>query len=392
MGIDGLNKLFERHSQNSNISCRVSQLTGYRIAIEMGCLMYAHMSPSFNRVVNQTDIITYGIDQKQVFVNWAKSILSALSKFLRLGVTPVLVFDGPPRPEKIKTVTKRADDKKPRMQLAQEKLQALRQKNILAVTPLELKELRTLWQNCYYVSHDLVSQLKNMCYCLGFPVLQAKYDAEQLCASLAIDGLVLGTYTNDTDAYTFGTPWVYSKMESIDNGDLMLQARNLNTILSDLQMTQSSFVDMCILAGCDYNTKPDKYRVSSLTSFKEMKKYGEHTKMPNKFHQEELNIDCCRRIFSYVKPEDFTDDKIVVDVQPNNITDLTDALMAEYDMMDYKTMIVTHLNSIKSSSSVPPSDNLKYVPPRKKPGFILIFEDESSLAASSSGGNSSTIH
>lgn len=381
MGIEGLNDVLKKCSPKSAVTCKASQLKDYRLAFEMGVLMNAHLSINFNKIINQSDIITYGIDEKQLFIYWARSILSFLSKFLRLGVIPVLVFDGPPRVEKLSTISERKNVKAPKREKARQMLEELRKKDILAVTPYEIKELRLAWQNCYSINSDLICQLKNICYCLGFPVLQAKYDAEQLCASLAIEGKVLGTYTTDTDTYTFGSPWVYTKMETVGD-DIVLQARHLPTILSDLNMTQSNFVDMCILAGCDYNVKPGNYNVRAKTAYNDMKKYGQYQNMPAKYHIPELNMDGCRKIFSYVKSEEFSDDKIVVDVQLNNITQLTDAIMADYGMTDYKIMICNYIKAINPGIDVQPSDNLKYSAPRLLSPIILVFDDETPPSSS----------
>ena len=47
---------------------------------------------------------------------------------------------------------------------------------------------------------------------------------------------------------------------------------NLNTILKDLDITPSQFIDLCILCGCDYT--PKIRGIGSVGALKLIKKYG----------------------------------------------------------------------------------------------------------------------
>lgn len=385
MGIDGLNKLLKDKSSNSITRYRGSQLSGFRIICEMGVVMHRYMATTFNEVVDQSDIITYGIDDKLIFSKWTQKIIISLSRFLRCGIVPVLVFDGPPCAAKLATLVKRHTTKNNRREEARELLSQLRQKDIMAVSPKELKELRLAWRNCHSVTSDHITQLMDVCKCLGFPVMQAKHDAEKLCASLCIEGVGLGTYTTDTDTYVFGSPWVFTSIKPIDD-DLILEARHLPTILQDLELSQADFVDVCILAGCDYNFKYPGYRTSSTTAFKMIKKFGNHSSMPDKYHHEDLNVDECRQIFAYTPSTEFIIDDYVFDIDVKRITKISEEIMTFHGLLDYMQMIVPLMQSLSPASSVPFTPQLIYVPPAPQPGFTLIINtssDEYPVAASS---------
>ena len=84
---------------------------------------------------------------------------------------------------------------------------------------------------------------------MGVPVIDAPGEAEAQCAEIVKMGLATGTATEDMDALTFGTKFLYrgfnSKKEPICIVDL-------EKMLKGFEMTQKEFIDLCILCGCDY--------------------------------------------------------------------------------------------------------------------------------------------
>jgi flap endonuclease-1 len=97
---------------------------------------------------------------------------------------------------------------------------------------------------------------------LGVPVIDSTTDAEKTCAQLQLEGLVDYTVTDDTDAFTFN---------AIKQNKDKIYIWDLDIILKELDMSYDSFVDLCILSGCDYcNTIK---RIGPITSFNIIKKH-----------------------------------------------------------------------------------------------------------------------
>ena len=102
----------------------------------------------------------------------------------------------------------------------------------------------------------------------------ANEDAEALCVALQRKNLVDYVYTEDTDAIPY---FVASLNEELDlsstsfkifrKGDSqdMITVIDIKVILRDLELSPKSFIDMCILSGCDFcSTVPKIGPIKSL--------------------------------------------------------------------------------------------------------------------------------
>jgi flap endonuclease-1 len=98
--------------------------------------------------------------------------------------------------------------------------------------------------------------------CLGIPFLKAISESEETCAFLQKNGYVDYVVTEDTDALTFGATKVIfgEKLYTLDS------------ILSGLDLTYESFIDLCILCGCDYTGTIPK--VGPVNALKLIKKHN----------------------------------------------------------------------------------------------------------------------
>jgi flap endonuclease-1 len=97
---------------------------------------------------------------------------------------------------------------------------------------------------------------------LGIPFLKAVSESEETCAFLQKNGIVDYVLTEDTDSLTFGAKKVI----------LGEKLYCLDTILSGLELKFDSFIDLCILCGCDYTSTIPK--VGPVNALKLIKKFG----------------------------------------------------------------------------------------------------------------------
>lgn len=81
--------------------------------------------------------------------------------------------------------------------------------------------------------------------------------------------LAFATATEDMDALTFGTKYLLRGFNA--KKAPITQISHLE-VLEGLGMTQSEFVDLCILCGCDYS--PSITGIGPMTSYKLLKQHG----------------------------------------------------------------------------------------------------------------------
>lgn len=132
---------------------------------------------------------------------------------------------------------------------------------------------------------------------LGISAITADGEAETLCATLAVKGVVDAVLTEDTDILCYGTKIMLRNLDSKNNKIEVIQ---LDVILRDLNLSFESFVDLCILLGCDYNNRVKSYGVK-----KSYETILTHQKIENiGFSEEDIkttNYIRCRKLFKPIK-------------------------------------------------------------------------------------------
>lgn len=86
---------------------------------------------------------------------------------------------------------------------------------------------------------------------LGMPVLQAKGEAEALCAQLNNEGEVDACITSDSDAFLFGAKTVIKVLRS--NCKEPFECYNIADIESGIGLKRKQLVAMALLIGCDHD-------------------------------------------------------------------------------------------------------------------------------------------
>jgi len=138
---------------------------------------------------------------------------------------------------------------------------------------------------------------------MGMPVVEAPCEAEAQCAELAKAGLVYGAASEDMDTLTFGTPRLIRKMFATAESKIPVLEFDHKKILDGFEMTNDQFIDVCILAGCDYC---DTIKgVAATTAFKLIKQHGSLEEVLKNVDKEKIpkdvDYDEVRKLF--VTPE-----------------------------------------------------------------------------------------
>ena len=96
----------------------------------------------------------------------------------------------------------------------------------------------------YTLAKDLFTLLK-------VPFFTAPSEAEKMCSKLCISNIVDAVLSEDTDILAYGSPVFLSKINTRNDTCTRI---NHSVMLTKLQLTKESFLDLCIMSGCDYNS------------------------------------------------------------------------------------------------------------------------------------------
>lgn len=251
MGIKQLNKMIKRASPSAFSEKTIYDLFGKSVAIDSSIFIY-----KFRYGSKDPDDVSHlnGFLQKTCY-------------FLRNGVLPIYVFDGVPPVEKRYTLNKRVRQKD-KIEKRINDLVSQRKDYSTLTSPEEIVEIRTieekirkLTKQVTHVNRNHRNECKYFLQLLGIPVVESCGEAEQTCAHLQMQGIVDYTFTEDTDALTFGAPKVIRHQthpeKKVAKGERSIVSKkfvqvDLEQIKEGMQLTMDEFIDFCILCGCDY--------------------------------------------------------------------------------------------------------------------------------------------
>lgn len=326
----------------------ISFFTGKRVAVDISIVINAKMNIAHNDLLTKQRSVTESYSHDQLLLKSKKLILGFVSTFINNGITPVFVLDGKMHPAKLECVSARSEEKSRRQQNVNTLID-----NFLAMNPLDRNQqaesnLASALRNTVSFSKTDRDEIINMLKQFGFPFLQAEYDGEVLCAALCREGIVDAVFGNDTDNYPLGTKILITEI-SHDKSQHVCKIAHLDQIKWALsiyfgrQVDDLSFIDLCILHGCDFNNynrmqipqKKDPTKTKSVGgkgALDLIKTYGYFEYFPPnyQYYFGPLNIATCREIFRY-KPSCISenDANIDWDIFSANATNVLQSLNCE---------------------------------------------------------------
>ena len=307
MGIQDLNPFLNETMHRSRTrEIPLRNFFGQPIAVDFYGLACSYFKVANKVVAGYTDVGSVDIDREAVLQKWYYLILDFVCILLSHGVTPVLVADGEHLPEKNKTKEKRRQSKVKDGKEIDNLKSELRNSSPFDRDPKKITRLRQLLSRCNYVTRDEIQHILDLFAGIGIPVLQAQHDGEQLCASMAKEGLVSAVYSEDTDNLVYGCPLLINStgdsyyIEEENRSYRKATCVLLEDVLEELGWDQETFVDFCITLGCDFNE-----RIKGLgpkTAHKLIQEHGSIDNYPKKYNLTSLNYERCREIFQHVPP------------------------------------------------------------------------------------------
>ena len=363
-----------------------SHFRGKRVAVDSNNVLTKLMARSHKEIVNETDVCVKDPDRTDIIEKWYYHLREEIIKFMKAGITLLFVFDGAYIPEKSTEQKKRREEKAKRVREAEELKQKILLLDELERTPQMVTELRKKMHHLGNVTKDDWSNVKELLKSLGFPVLHATGEGEKLCAMLCIEGLISAVYSRDSDLLAMGCPisfsgdagWVYNPESK--RTELALKCTLFKPVLSALEMEYSTFLDLCIMAGNDFND--NIYRIGIATAYKSLKNCKTIENLPEKYQNkiEILNHVRSREIFARENSKDICVEEIVLNLQGINC-DLPEWQDVKDYYVDFPTpsnVFVEKVPSLKTSSiklkivGVINTDNNKPVIPKQKASPIKL--------------------
>ena len=264
MGIKGLKNLINKNAPDGIVPFDISTLRGKRVAIDSSILLYKYR-------------YLYSSDNFHIL-----GFTSKIRELQSIGAIGYFVFDGTPPIAKAKVLSERSDNRKKQMERLSEislELAKFESTNVsefiesddesesVEITKIKklLAEEKKIKKNLLIVTKNHSLEVIELLKSLGINFFQAATEAEKECAFLQKTGQVDYILTEDSDALAFGgSNIIFSK-----NG--FYQLCDLKLVLSGLELSFESFVDLCILCGCDYTGTIPK--VGPVTALKLIKRH-----------------------------------------------------------------------------------------------------------------------
>jgi flap endonuclease-1 len=275
MGIKNLQKLIDTKAPNAVKKVTTEQLKGLTLAIDTSLMVHQVVTAIRSNGTNFTD------DEGNTTTHIV-GIFNKVKWFLEHKITPIFVFDGKPPSIKMATLQER----KERIDKAA--------KLIAEISDGEEneKEKIKLSQQTYVFTETHAKQIKELLTAIGVPWVDAPEEADSVCAQLVKSGLAWGVISNDRDILTFGCERLLYNFKTGDKEHPMI---NLTTLLTELKLNQTQFIDLCILLESDYTPKikgigPNK-AYDIIAEFKSINAFlistkGKKVKLPDEFNYE----------------------------------------------------------------------------------------------------------
>lgn len=157
------------------------------------------------------------------------------------GIKPVYVFDGKPPVLKGGELEKRLLKR----QTAEKQLEELKETGTVAeVMKHEKRTVRA--------SRTQNDEAKRLLTLMGIPHLDAPSEAEAQCAELARSGKVFAAASEDMDTLCYEPTVLLRHLTVAEARKMPIDEIRYADVLEGLQMDKLTFVDLCILLGCDY--------------------------------------------------------------------------------------------------------------------------------------------
>jgi len=252
MGIKNINKLLKPICKEGIFKENLSNFSKKYIAIDISIFLYK-----------------YSCNNKKTLL---EHLLFQLAHLLKLGITPLYLFDGKPSDYKMKLIAERREIfKKKKTEIDD---LATRIETLMAADKLEeadelIQEKIKKEKTYTKINYDDVRTFKQILKLAGIFYYKCPGETDVFIKKFFDAGIIEYAITEDLDFLTHGCQNVIFGYTYKDDNVVVY---NLKKILEELQLNQEQFIDMSLMLGCDYMVKMDK--VGPMTGHKLIKTHG----------------------------------------------------------------------------------------------------------------------
>ena len=308
MGINRFSWLLKKFP-NVVKSVPLDTFKGKRIAIDGNGWSYANLHSKRKDIINRTNIVKEDPSTVAIRKSLTFALFAFVFKLIDRGICPVVIFDGTPPAEKLAVREKRTDKRaEARALVAALRAQADAYPDQISIPKKLVDDLRKAMINALELGTGDYREMKLILRAARIPCIQATGEAEQLCAVLCREGHVAAAWTRDSDALVYGARCVITRNASADydlDSDMvipMVTCVMLDDLLNEAGLEFETFVDICIMSGCDYNQNISGLGIGKLYDRLKPNKRIEDLVLKTSQLAElaGTNYQRCRELFMYV--------------------------------------------------------------------------------------------
>ena len=234
MGIKQLNSFLKQNCKKCIKIIKFNELSNKKIAIDISIYLYKFLEDG----------------------NIIDNLYLMIGLFRKYNIIPVFIFDGKPPKEKNETIKKRLEQKKQAkhyINSLEEKLYALEKKPTLSNQEeiFKIKNIiRQEFKKTLRLTKNDIKNAKELIVAYGACYLEAKGEADNLCAELVKKKIVYGCLSEDMDMFVYGCNRVF---RSINIYNETMEYYDYIKILKQLKISSKEFREICVYSGTDYN-------------------------------------------------------------------------------------------------------------------------------------------
>jgi len=251
MGIKSLTKTIKTVSPESITHENLYKLSGKRVAVDASLIIYQQLfnTPNGKLFKNSKGMVT----------NHITGVFYKIMNYISLNIELIFVFDGKPPDNKSACIQERKE-------------KSLKAKELSEKATTE-EEKQKYSKASIRITKEMIDNVKQLLSLLGISYIQPDGEGEAYASELCRIGYVDYVLTEDMDVMAYGCPKMIRRCidSSIKRKDI-ISVISYDKLISDIDLEHTSFIDFCILCGCDYC--PIIPKVGPVTALKLIRKYG----------------------------------------------------------------------------------------------------------------------
>jgi 5'-3' exonuclease len=254
-------------------------------------------------------IFTYKASRKDIF---EEAFISLFTVLLNHGINPIFVFDGKSPKEKSNEKQKRSNKRDAsiaRTQYLEKEMNDYHTSGIIGPNLKNInakvdanedtfseekvtKYIEKIKSHIIHICDEDFENVRQLLDMFGIPHVTAKGEAEILCAELVKKGIADAVLTRDTDVLACCVPIMLSYIDLHAKEFIQIK---IEPILKHLNLDESSWLDLCIMCGTDFNDNIP--RIGPMHSYGYIKKHknietiAENVFRVDRLTKEQVKID-----------------------------------------------------------------------------------------------------